>query len=131
MVFPADIDHSRSCLLLFQNTHVEEATDAIGLSARTIIPAGGSARIARLLFAVGLQHTDAGDCVSLDDPESDFFGGNRRLKPLDSLSPDGLSFGNSFPSAAGPYVDAILENVLALGDLFFENDVRFLEQFGI
>ena len=64
-----------------------------------------------------------GIALASHNAEADLLGGNRRLEPLDPLPPDGLPFGNRLPVAVGQHVNGILENVLALGDFFFEDNV--------
>ena len=80
-------------------------------------------RHCHFLSVVNRHHGDAGDCVGLHDAEADFLGGDGWFESFEPLTSDRLSCGHGFPSATRRYVDSVLENVLALGDFFFENNV--------
>ena len=83
-------------------------------------------RVAAVLLIANHHGTDVGNGVGLCDSEADLFGGDRWLEPFDSLPSDGLTFGNHLPVAAARYVDGILENVLPVGNFFFEDNVSDL-----
>ena len=75
------------------------------------------------VLAVDRHGDDVRDRVGLQDAKANPLGGNGRLEPLDAFPTDRLPLGHGLPRSGGEHVHPILENVLALGNLLFENDV--------